>query len=305
MAVGSFASLSLDPPQVLFCAGKSSTSWPKIEAAGSFCVNILADDQEDVCRVFASKADDKFQELGWKRSAATGSPVIDGVLACIDCTIDRRRSTSGDHFIVVGPGARPGGRRTRAARWCSSAAATAASSPELCVPIYALGDAEPASTRTPTSIPTPSSSATSRSGPSRRSGRGRCCGATTAGSASASRTSIQDGSVIHTTALHARRSSATSASSATSSTSRAAPSRTAPSSATAPSCCTGRSCARAPWSDRTPSCPTGWRCRPGPWRSACPPTSGRATVTPGQFEEAVVSYVERGRRFRTELRRIS
>jgi flavin reductase (DIM6/NTAB) family NADH-FMN oxidoreductase RutF len=99
-AVGSFASLSLDPPQVLFCAGKTSSSWPKIEAAGSFCVNILADDQEDVCRVFASKADDKFAEIGWKHSG-NGSPVITGALAFIDCTI-ADVVESGDHYIVVG-----------------------------------------------------------------------------------------------------------------------------------------------------------------------------------------------------------
>ncbi|MCX7622016.1 MAG: flavin reductase family protein, partial [Acidimicrobiales bacterium] len=76
-AVGSFASLSLEPPQVLFCAGKSSSTWPKIEATGKFCVNVLADDQEDVCRMFASKADDKFAEIGWKHSA-NGSPLIAG-----------------------------------------------------------------------------------------------------------------------------------------------------------------------------------------------------------------------------------
>jgi 3-hydroxy-9,10-secoandrosta-1,3,5(10)-triene-9,17-dione monooxygenase reductase component len=100
MAVGSFASLSLEPPQVLFCAGASSTSWPKIRQAGSFCVNILAEPQEDVCRVFASKADDKFAEIGWKRSGS-GSPIIEGVLAYIDCEIANVVS-SGDHDVVVG-----------------------------------------------------------------------------------------------------------------------------------------------------------------------------------------------------------
>lgn len=100
MAIGSFASLSLEPPQILFCAGSHSTTWPKVQAHGSFCVNILAEDQEDVCRVFASKAADKFAEIGWKRSG-NGSPIIDGVLAYIDCSIDDVVE-SGDHAIVIG-----------------------------------------------------------------------------------------------------------------------------------------------------------------------------------------------------------
>lgn len=100
MAIGSFASLSLDPAQVLFCAGQQSSTWPKIREAGSFCVNILAEDQEDVCRVFASKAADKFAEIGWKRSG-NGSPIIDGVLAYIDCSI-ADVVPSGDHDIVIG-----------------------------------------------------------------------------------------------------------------------------------------------------------------------------------------------------------
>ncbi len=100
MAIGSFASLSLEPPQVLFCVGRHSSSWPKIEAVGSFCVNILAEDQEDVCRVFASKATDKFAEIGWKRSG-NGSPLLDGVLAHIDCTV-ADVIPSGDHHVVIG-----------------------------------------------------------------------------------------------------------------------------------------------------------------------------------------------------------
>jgi len=100
MAVGSFASLSLEPPQVLFCAGQSSTSWPKIREVGHFCVNILSETQEDVCRVFASKAPDKFAEIGWKRTG-TGSPLIEGVLAYIDCSI-AQVVESGDHDVVVG-----------------------------------------------------------------------------------------------------------------------------------------------------------------------------------------------------------
>lgn len=100
MAIGSFSSLSLEPPQILFCAGNHSTTWPRVRRAGTFTVNVLADDQEDVCRVMASKADDKFAEIGWKRSG-NGCPLIAGVLAHIDCTIEDV-VTSGDHDIVIG-----------------------------------------------------------------------------------------------------------------------------------------------------------------------------------------------------------
>ena len=100
LAVGSFASLSLEHPQVLFCASSTSSTWPRIRAAGSFCVNILAEDQEDVCRVFASKAEDKFAEIGWKHTGS-GAPLLEGVLAYIDCDIETV-VPSGDHDVVVG-----------------------------------------------------------------------------------------------------------------------------------------------------------------------------------------------------------
>lgn len=100
LAVGSFFSLSLDPPLVGFCPGKSSSSWPKIEAAGSFCVNVLADDQEDVARVFAGQGEDKFTSVGW-RPAGSGSPIISEALAWVDCAIEDVHD-AGDHYIVTG-----------------------------------------------------------------------------------------------------------------------------------------------------------------------------------------------------------
>jgi 3-hydroxy-9,10-secoandrosta-1,3,5(10)-triene-9,17-dione monooxygenase reductase component len=101
LAVGSFFSVSLDPPLVAFCAGKSSSSYPKISEAGHFVVNVLADDQEDVSRVFASKGADKFAGIGYRHGAATGAPVISDVLAWIECDIDVVHE-AGDHWIVVG-----------------------------------------------------------------------------------------------------------------------------------------------------------------------------------------------------------
>ena len=101
LCVGSFASVSLDPPLVMFCAGKSSSSYPAIEAAGHYCVNVLAENQEDVARVFAAKGDDKFAGIGWRPSVANRAPVLNDVLAWIDCTIEAVHE-AGDHWIVVG-----------------------------------------------------------------------------------------------------------------------------------------------------------------------------------------------------------
>jgi len=100
LAIGSFTSVSLDPPLVGFLPDKGSSSWPRIHGTGAFCVNVLAADQLDVCKAFASKGGDKYASVTW-RTAATGSPVLDGVLAWIDCRIDRV-DEAGDHWFVLG-----------------------------------------------------------------------------------------------------------------------------------------------------------------------------------------------------------
>jgi flavin reductase (DIM6/NTAB) family NADH-FMN oxidoreductase RutF len=101
LAVGSFFSVSLDPPLVAFCAAKTSTSYPRVADAGHFVVNVLGDGQEEVCRVFASKGGDKFAGLGYKPSPISGAPVLNGVLAWIDCDIEATHE-AGDHYIVIG-----------------------------------------------------------------------------------------------------------------------------------------------------------------------------------------------------------
>ena len=100
LAVGSFSSVSLEPALVGFFATHSSSTWPKIRAAGSFCVNILAEEQEEVCRRFAMSGGDKFAGLGWS-PAGSGCPLIHGALAWIDCDIDQVVD-AGDHVLVLG-----------------------------------------------------------------------------------------------------------------------------------------------------------------------------------------------------------
>lgn len=100
MVVGSFTSVSLDPPLVAFFPDKSSSSWPKIERTGHFCVNILGHDQLELCRRFASKAENKFEGVS-HRLGSTGAPILDDVVAWIDCTLHAVHE-AGDHYIVLG-----------------------------------------------------------------------------------------------------------------------------------------------------------------------------------------------------------
>ncbi|MGE2833112.1 flavin reductase family protein [Mycobacterium sp. SMC-4] len=98
--VGSFTSVSLDPPLIAFFPDKGSTSWPRIKAAGRFCVNVLSADQEFVCRQFAAKGIDKFAGIT-VRDSDFGSPIIDGAVAWIDCELGDVYE-AGDHYVAYG-----------------------------------------------------------------------------------------------------------------------------------------------------------------------------------------------------------
>ena len=100
MTCQSFSSVSLSPPLVLFCPAKTSRAWPLMQRAGNFCVNLLAEGQEELSNTMASKGADKFAGVEWSPSK-TGAPLIDGVLGYVDCTIHAVHE-AGDHYIVIG-----------------------------------------------------------------------------------------------------------------------------------------------------------------------------------------------------------
>ncbi|MFJ8075450.1 flavin reductase family protein [Streptomyces sp. NPDC096176] len=100
-ACQSFSSLSLEPPLVVFMVGRTSTTWPRIARAGTFCVNVLAADQGGLCRGFAVSGADKFAGVAYGPAPVTGAPRLEGAAAWIDCTIQTVH-TGGDHLIVVG-----------------------------------------------------------------------------------------------------------------------------------------------------------------------------------------------------------
>lgn len=100
MAVGSFTSVSLDPPLIGFFPDKASTSWPRIEPTGRFCVNVLAHDQQWLSGRFASRLENKFEGVSHAVSDG-GAPILDDVVAWIDCALHAVHE-AGDHYFVLG-----------------------------------------------------------------------------------------------------------------------------------------------------------------------------------------------------------
>jgi flavin reductase (DIM6/NTAB) family NADH-FMN oxidoreductase RutF len=101
MAVGSFTSISLEPQLVGFYPANTSTSWPVIREAGRFCVNVLAQGQNELAARFARRGGDKFAGLNTQPAPHSGAPILDGIVAWIDCELEREIQL-GDHSLVVG-----------------------------------------------------------------------------------------------------------------------------------------------------------------------------------------------------------
>jgi flavin reductase (DIM6/NTAB) family NADH-FMN oxidoreductase RutF len=100
ITVSSFCSLSLTPPLVLICIDKAAASHDAIAGAGAFVVNVLAEGQEYLSRRFATHDEHKFL-AGTYTFSPTGLPLLNGVLAQIECTLDSALP-GGDHTIFTG-----------------------------------------------------------------------------------------------------------------------------------------------------------------------------------------------------------
>lgn len=100
MVVGSFNSVSLDPPLIAFFPTSDSQAFAYLRTATSFCVNVLAADQEELCRQFVSGRDAKFDGVNWWQGPL-GAPVLDGAVSWVECTF-HDIIPAGDHLIVLG-----------------------------------------------------------------------------------------------------------------------------------------------------------------------------------------------------------
>jgi flavin reductase (DIM6/NTAB) family NADH-FMN oxidoreductase RutF len=100
MTANSLTSLSLEPPLVLITVDRRNAIYEFLMRARCFALNILTKDQEAISRRFAVRGPKDFSDLQYTE-AETGSPILDGVLAYVDCRIVEF-IPGGDHDIVVG-----------------------------------------------------------------------------------------------------------------------------------------------------------------------------------------------------------
>ncbi|QCX76433.1 Flavin-dependent monooxygenase, reductase subunit HsaB [Streptomyces sp. YIM 121038] len=98
MACNSFMSVSLNPPLVMFCAGKASATLVDFRRSGRFCVNILGGDQGELCRQFSIKDIDRFAGVPWTDSPV--GPELGGAVAWMSCVIEVEHD-AGDHVIII------------------------------------------------------------------------------------------------------------------------------------------------------------------------------------------------------------
>ena len=99
LTVNAFMTVSLEPPLVLVSIGRGSRSLPCVEGASRFALSILAEGQEEISRLFASKDEDK---LGKVRTQAgqSGMPLLEGAIAHLECRT-ARRVEGGDHVLFL------------------------------------------------------------------------------------------------------------------------------------------------------------------------------------------------------------
>ncbi|MGV9733902.1 flavin reductase family protein [Rhodococcus aetherivorans] len=99
LVVGTFGSVSLDPPLVSFMPMKTSRTFAKMRECTSLCVNIVGGEQEELVATVARRWENKFDGIDWFPSPS-GDPVLAESVAWIDTRITDTVE-AGDHWIVL------------------------------------------------------------------------------------------------------------------------------------------------------------------------------------------------------------
>ncbi len=100
LAVNSFSSVSLDPPEILWSIASTAPSRTAFARHGAFAVNVMPAEDKDRIMQFARPSDNKFDGVPWRRGWCS-VPVLDSAIATLECDV-KQMILCGDHHIVVG-----------------------------------------------------------------------------------------------------------------------------------------------------------------------------------------------------------
>lgn len=100
VTIGSFASVSLQPPLAGFFITQGSETWSRIAESGKFCASVLGVDQEEWCWKFARDGETRFDGVPHS-FGANGAPRISGSVAWVECDVESV-TAAGDHDFVLG-----------------------------------------------------------------------------------------------------------------------------------------------------------------------------------------------------------
>jgi flavin reductase len=100
----SVASVTVEPPMMLFCMNKTSPSVARVIENGVFCINTLTGSHEGLANVFAGRTghnlDERFTYAEWTK-LATGAPVLRHAAAVFDCRLAEVKDVM-THFVMFG-----------------------------------------------------------------------------------------------------------------------------------------------------------------------------------------------------------
>lgn len=100
LTANSFTSVSLEPPLVLFCLDRNSSSLPHFQRAGAFGINVLSSGQQELSSRFVKRGEDRFNGVSWALQES-GVPVIEGAAATFECELHTTHD-GGDHLVFIG-----------------------------------------------------------------------------------------------------------------------------------------------------------------------------------------------------------
>lgn len=100
ITVSSFTSVSLEPPVVLIAVARKARAHACLETTGTFAVNVLADTQEPLARLFASLAEDKFRGIRYRLSPG-GAPLLPGIHGWLDCAVRATHPGGRTHTLFL------------------------------------------------------------------------------------------------------------------------------------------------------------------------------------------------------------